>query len=100
MVAMGMETCPWLPLDPMLSSIVVRSTDMRTLLTRWCLALVFTAGMAATMAARADVHVSLGGPEDACAGGFISVDTKGHLRNVSLYGERFAQGDAEATLRW
>ena len=52
------------------------------------------------MAARADVHVALGGPEDACGGGFISVDTKGHLRNVSLYGERFAQGDAEATLRW
>ncbi len=57
-------------------------------------------GLDATMAARADVHVSLGGPEDACGGGFISVDTKGHLRNVSLYGERFAQGDAEATLRW
>jgi translocation and assembly module TamB len=57
-------------------------------------------GLDATMAARADVHVSLGGPEDACGGGYISVDTKGHLRNVSLYGERFAQGDAEATLRW
>jgi translocation and assembly module TamB len=57
-------------------------------------------GLDATLAARADVHVSLGGPEDACGGGFISVATKGHLRNVSLYGERFAQGDAEATLRW
>jgi translocation and assembly module TamB len=57
-------------------------------------------GLDATMAARADVHVALGGPEDACGGGFIAVDTKGHLRNVSLYGERFAQGDAEATLRW
>ena len=57
-------------------------------------------GLDATMAARADVHVALGGPEDTCGGGYISVDTKGHLRNVSLYGERFAQGDAEATLRW
>ncbi len=57
-------------------------------------------GLDATMAARADVHVALGGPEDACGGGFVSVGTKGHLRNVSLYGERFAQGDAEATLRW
>ena len=57
-------------------------------------------GLDATMAARADVHVALGGPEDACGGGYVSVDTKGHLRNVSLYGERFAQGDAEATLRW
>jgi translocation and assembly module TamB len=57
-------------------------------------------GLDATMAARADVHVALGGPEDACGGGFISVDSKGHLRNVSVYGERFAQGDAEATFRW
>ncbi len=57
-------------------------------------------GLDATMAARADVHVALGGPQDSCGGGYISVDTKGHLRNVSLYGERFAQGDAEATLRW
>ena len=57
-------------------------------------------GLDATLAARADVHVSLGGPEDACGGGFISLGAKGHLRNVSLYGERFAQGDAEATLRW
>jgi translocation and assembly module TamB len=57
-------------------------------------------GLDATMAARADVHVALGGPEDACGGGFISVATKGHLRNVSVYGEQFAQGDAEATLRW
>jgi translocation and assembly module TamB len=57
-------------------------------------------GLDATMAAQADVHVALGGPEDACGGGYVSVGTKGHLRDVSLYGERFAQGDAEATLRW
>jgi translocation and assembly module TamB len=58
------------------------------------------AGLDATLAARADVHVALGGPEDACGGGFISVGAKGHLRNVSVYGERFAQGDAEAVFRW
>ncbi len=57
-------------------------------------------GVDATVAARVDVHVALGGPEDACGGGYLAVDTKGHLRNVELYGERFAQGDADVTFRW
>jgi translocation and assembly module TamB len=54
----------------------------------------------ASIATRADVHVALGGPEDACGGGFIGVDAKGHLSNVVAYGERFAQGDADVSLRW
>jgi translocation and assembly module TamB len=57
-------------------------------------------GIDGTMAARADVHVALGGPEDACGGGYINVGTKARLRNVTLYGERFAQGDADLSLRW
>ncbi len=57
-------------------------------------------GIDATVAARVDVHVALGGPEDACGGGYVAIDTNGHLRNVALYGERFAQGDADLTLRW
>jgi translocation and assembly module TamB len=57
-------------------------------------------GIDATMATRADVHVALGGPEDACGGGYVSVGAKGHLRNVALYGERFAQGDADIGLHW
>jgi translocation and assembly module TamB len=57
-------------------------------------------GIDATMAARADVHVALGGPEDACGGGYIAIDTKAHFRNLLLYGEHFAQGDADVTFRW
>ena len=57
-------------------------------------------GLEATMSARADVHVALGGPEDPCGGGYVGVDTKGQLRQVAIYGERFAQGDADVSLRW
>jgi translocation and assembly module TamB len=46
------------------------------------------------------VHVDLGGEGDVCGGGFIAVDTKAHLTGVGLYGERFAQGDADVSLRW
>ncbi|HZU85531.1 MAG TPA: hypothetical protein VE987_21525, partial [Polyangiaceae bacterium] len=57
-------------------------------------------GLDATFASRADVHVALGGPEDACGAGYVGVDVKGHLANVGVYGERFAQGDADVSLRW
>jgi translocation and assembly module TamB len=57
-------------------------------------------GIDATIAARTDVHVALDGSEDACGGGYVALDTKGHLTNVSLYGERFAQGDADVSLHW
>lgn len=57
-------------------------------------------GLDASIAMRAGVHVALGGPEDACGDGYVSVDAKGHLSRVLLYGERFAQGDADGSLRW
>jgi translocation and assembly module TamB len=57
-------------------------------------------GLEAKIATRAEVHVALGGPEDKCGSGFIGIDGKGHLTDVSLYGERFAQGDADVSLRW
>jgi translocation and assembly module TamB len=57
-------------------------------------------GLQASMAMRADVHVALGGPEDACGNGYVSVDAKGRLDDVLLYGERFAQGEADGSLRW
>jgi translocation and assembly module TamB len=57
-------------------------------------------GLDATVATRADVHVALGGPEDACGGGYLAIDAKGHLTDVVAYGERFAQGDADVSLRW
>jgi translocation and assembly module TamB len=57
-------------------------------------------GIDATFATRADVRVALGGPEDKCGSGYVGVEGKGHLTGVSIYGERFAQGDAEVSLRW
>lgn len=57
-------------------------------------------GIDARIATRADVHVALGGEEDQCGSGFLSVGAKSHLTDVSLFGERFAQGDADVSLRW
>jgi translocation and assembly module TamB len=57
-------------------------------------------GLDARIATRADVHVALGGPEDKCGSGYIAIDAKGHLTGVGLYGERFAQGDADMSMRW
>jgi translocation and assembly module TamB len=57
-------------------------------------------GLDASMSLHTNVHVAVGGPEDACGGGFIVVNAKGHLRKVDIYGERFAQGDADVTLHW
>ena len=54
----------------------------------------------ATISTRAAVHVALGGPEDACGAGYIAIDAQGHLTNVVAYGERFARGDADVSLRW
>ena len=48
----------------------------------------------------ANVHVAMGGPEDKCGGGFISVRTKPHLTAINLYGESFVRGDADIDLTW
>lgn len=50
--------------------------------------------------ATVQLHVALGGPEDQCGGGFISVAAKSKLRDVSLFGERFEDGDADFEFRW
>jgi translocation and assembly module TamB len=57
-------------------------------------------GIDARIATRADVHVALGGEEDKCGSGFLSVGAKSHLTDVNLFGEHFAQGDADVALRW
>jgi len=57
-------------------------------------------GLDARIATRAAVHVALGGPEDRCGSGFIGIDAKGHLAGVGIYGEHFAQGDADLSMRW
>lgn len=58
------------------------------------------ADLDATIKTRADVHVALGGAEDKCGGGLLTVATKAHVTDVSIFGERFTQGDAEISLRW
>jgi translocation and assembly module TamB len=58
------------------------------------------ADLDARIATRADVRVVLGGPEDACGSGYIGVDAKSHLTGVAVYGEKFAQGDADVSMRW
>jgi translocation and assembly module TamB len=57
-------------------------------------------GLEATMALKANVHVAAGGPEDACGSGYVAVDAKTALSKVAIYGEAFARGNADVSLRW
>ena len=57
-------------------------------------------GLDARIATRANVHVALGGPEDVCGSGYIAVDAKSELSAVGIYGEHFAKGDADVSMRW
>jgi translocation and assembly module TamB len=57
-------------------------------------------GIGATLSTQADVHVALGGAEDACGGGYVGIDAKTRLTGISIYGERFTQGDADLAVRW
>ncbi len=52
------------------------------------------------VAATADMHLALGGPEDACGGGFLVVHTKAHAERLNVFGETFDDGDADLTFRW
>jgi translocation and assembly module TamB len=52
------------------------------------------------IAATTQVHVALGGPEDQCGGGFISVVAKANVRDVLLFGEKFEDGHADFEYRW
>ncbi|MGD0675929.1 MAG: translocation/assembly module TamB domain-containing protein [Polyangiaceae bacterium] len=57
-------------------------------------------GLDAAIGMRAGVHVAAGGPEDACGNGYIAVDATTQLRKVGLFGESFARGSADLSLRW
>jgi translocation and assembly module TamB len=75
--------------------------DLRDLLSMFALdADPRFAELDATIKMRADVHVALGGAEDACGGGLVTVMTKAHVTDASFFGERFARGDADVSLRW
>jgi translocation and assembly module TamB len=53
-----------------------------------------------TLEAQAAVHLSLGGKEDVCGGGYLDVRATTHADQLKLYGESFDDGDAELSYRW
>jgi translocation and assembly module TamB len=57
-------------------------------------------GIEANLGMRADVHVGVGSADDACGGGFVTVEAKGRLADIVLFGEHFAQGSADVSFRW
>ncbi len=58
------------------------------------------AGLDGVLAASADLHLALGGPEDTCGDGFVLVHAKVHGERLGLFGEVFDDGDADLTYRW
>lgn len=46
------------------------------------------------------MHLSLGGPEDVCKGGYLDLQTSVNARNLNLLGERFDAGHADLDYRW
>lgn len=48
----------------------------------------------------ARVHFVIGGPEDRCGAGRLRVKTKMHLEEVSLFGEKYSDGDVDVDLDW
>ncbi len=50
--------------------------------------------------ATAKIHVALGGPEDKCGGGFISVLSSVDVKALSLFGEHFEDGHGDFEYRW
>jgi translocation and assembly module TamB len=53
----------------------------------------------ASLAARASIHLAMGGPEDACGGGFVDVRAGVHATKLTLYGEAFDDGDVDLEFR-
>jgi translocation and assembly module TamB len=53
-----------------------------------------------SIATRATVHVSLGGPEDVCGTGYFDIRATAHVKDVRLFGEAFDDGDLDLDYRW
>ena len=53
-----------------------------------------------TLETSARLHLALGGPEDACRGGYLDVQATTNARDVVLFGERFDDGHADFEYRW
>jgi translocation and assembly module TamB len=48
----------------------------------------------------ARLHLALGGPEDQCNGGYLSVIASTNARDLNLLGEKFDEGHADFEYRW
>jgi len=57
-------------------------------------------GIDANVAGDTTLHFVLGGAEDPCGGGNITLHASPHLSAVDLFGEKFDDGDADVDLRW
>ena len=53
-----------------------------------------------TFSTRSNVHVALGGPQDKCGTGFIDVDAHARVSDMTLFGERFDDGDLDLDYEW
>lgn len=48
----------------------------------------------------ARIHLALGGPEDVCNGGYLTVNASTNARDLNLLGEKFDEGHADFEYRW
>lgn len=48
----------------------------------------------------ARIHLALGGPEDVCNGGYLTVNASTNMRELNLLGEKFDEGHADFEYRW
>lgn len=53
-----------------------------------------------TLETSARMHLALGGPEDPCGGGYLTVSASTSARDLVLLGERFDEGQADFEYRW
>jgi len=53
-----------------------------------------------TVETSARMHLALGGPEDVCKGGYLTVTATTNARDLNLLGERFDEGHADFEYRW
>ncbi len=53
-----------------------------------------------TVETNARMHLALGGPEDTCGGGYLSVVATTNARDLNLLGEKFDEGHADFEYRW
>ncbi len=48
----------------------------------------------------ANLHLSLGGAEDRCGGGYVSIRARTRFAELALIGERFTTGEADFDMNW